>query len=97
MTTVLLRQVLQIFETAAGPLTLAEVARLLDIEEGILEGMLEYWVRKGRLRKVTPYSRICSVCGEAKTCPFLLNLPARYELITDDEPDLSIEPPCLKK
>lgn len=47
----MLQQVLQAFETATGPVSLDELSRQLGIERGALEGMIAFWVRKGRLKE----------------------------------------------
>lgn len=48
----MLQQVLEAFEQASGPVSLDELSRELGIERGALEGMIAFWVRKGRLREV---------------------------------------------
>ena len=85
MSNSMLRQVLQAFEDADHPRTVAQLARELDIAPGLLDGMLAYWVRKGRLResRSTP---ACTTCGGAAGCPFVPNLPRSYELVTGDDP-----------
>ncbi|NJN16951.1 MAG: hypothetical protein HC822_12110 [Oscillochloris sp.] len=46
----MLHQVLQAFERASGPLSLDELSRGLGIDRGALDGMIDFWVRKGRLK-----------------------------------------------
>lgn len=46
----MLHQVLRAFETATGPVSLDDLSRELGIERGALEGMIAFWVRKGRLQ-----------------------------------------------
>lgn len=53
----MLHQVLHALETATGPVSLDELSRRLGIERGALAGMIDFWVRKGRLKD-------SSVCGE---------------------------------
>jgi hypothetical protein len=49
---------------ARGAITLAEAARHLDASPEAVEGMLEHWIRKGRVRRVTPdRCRCCTACG----------------------------------
>jgi hypothetical protein len=79
-----LRQVLTIFEQADGALSLAHVARELGISTARLEGMLQYWVRKGRIREVAASSSGCPSCGIKGECPFVMALPRSYELAADD-------------
>lgn len=58
----MLHQVLQAFETATGPVSLDELSRELGVERSALEGMIDFWVRKGRLR-----DRVSGMCNAA-TC-----------------------------
>lgn len=84
MTTVL-RQVLAVFENSHEPRTLSQLARELGLPLGTLEGMIDYWVRKGKLREASS-GQGCSTCGGAKGCPFIPTLPRCYELVTDSAP-----------
>ncbi|MEW6578652.1 MAG: FeoC-like transcriptional regulator [Chloroflexota bacterium] len=79
-----LRQVLQTFEEARAPRTLSQLARELDIPPGMLEGMIDHWVRKGKLRE-TGSSPACTTCGQSASCPFIAKMPRSFELVTDDE------------
>ena len=58
-----LSQVLNAFEQNRGPVTMAQIARQLDLSPARLEGMVQYWVRKGKLRQVNVY-RDCGSCGQ---------------------------------
>lgn len=77
-----LRQVLTIFETATTPLSLPQVARDLDISVERLEGMLQYWVRKGKLRENAGAAK-CESCGQKGACAFVMEMPHSYELASD--------------
>lgn len=83
----LLREALAAFEQTRQPLTLNQLARDLDISPGMLEGMLDYWVRKGRLREVG--GERCTACGSTESCPFVPRMPRSYELVTGED-----APPC---
>ena len=85
-----LRQVLQAFEEARAPLTLSQLARDLDISPGMLAGMIDHWVRKGRLRE-TSSGAACTTCGQSGDCPFIAKMPRSFELVTNDE---DAPPPC---
>ncbi len=76
--TTTLRQVLDHFEQQSGAVSLPQMARDLGIERATLENMIEYWVRKGRLREVS--APACDTCGSAQGCPFIMTLPRCYEL-----------------
>ncbi len=81
---VLLRQVLQMFERTDAPLSVQQMARALEITPSMLEGMLAYWVRKGKLRRVQP-GQACGTCGRAAHCPLVAHLPTAYELVREGE------------
>ena len=85
--TSVLRQVLQMFERADAPLSVRQMARELDMTPAMLEGMLAYWVRKGKLRRVQP-GQACGTCGKAARCPLVAHLPPAYELVREDEPPM---------
>lgn len=82
----LLISVLQSIQTAGGPVTLGELSHQLEIEPGALEGIIEFWVRKGRLTASGGTAAACgpaacSACtpsGEAG-CPFVVGAPPRWE------------------
>ena len=84
--TTMLRQVLNAFEDSAGPRSLGKLAKELDIAPGMLEGMIDYWVRKGKLREAGSGTATCTTCGKATSCPFIMKLPRSYELATGDTP-----------
>lgn len=88
-----LRQVLEQFEQNQGTLSLPQMAHRLGIERATLQNMIDYWVRKGKLREVS--APACTTCGSAAGCPFVVALPRCYELVTDSEtPDSTALPPC---
>lgn len=57
----LLEEIMREIEKEQGPLTVRELARRLDVEQGALEGMLEFLERKGRLSVYRPGE--CDECG----------------------------------
>ena len=84
--TVTLRQVLQAFEQADTSLRLDALSRELGIAPGLLEGMIDHWVRKGRIREVHDAlpdgCTSCHGCGVRSECPFVTRPPRRYALVT---------------
>jgi hypothetical protein len=86
-----LRDVLDAFE-AGKPLSLAQMARQFNVEPSALEGMIEFWVRKGRLREAA-YTG-CADCGVQHACPVGMVFPRRYELVTGDPIPQTICPNC---
>jgi len=88
----MLRQVLRELESATGPVELNALSRKLGVERSALQGMIEFWVRKGRLKdeyavaiKGTCVSDDCAVtCSDAHTCPLVTKLPRSLSLIPHD-------------
>ena len=89
-----LKQILELFELASRPLTLPEMARILGLEQEMLESMIEYWVRKGKIRESGDTASQCVLCGESEACPFIMKSPRRYELVTGPLPPPGEKPPC---
>ena len=78
-----LRQVLTLFEESDRLLSLREMARQLDVEPSVLDGMIGYWVQKGRLREVSDVE--CGTCAIQHGCPLMtIKAPRRYELVTGE-------------
>ena len=75
-----LRAVLSYFETEGGAASLGQMARDLGVERGMLEEMIGYWVRKGRLRASVA---ACATWG-AQGCPVVGATPRRSELVRGD-------------
>jgi hypothetical protein len=80
MTITTVRQVLDLFENATGPLSLPQVARRLNISQVRLEGMIHYWIRKGRIRESVSLTE-CGSCGHQGACPFVMDMPRTYEVV----------------
>lgn len=82
----MLREVLQAIETADGPIHVAALSQQLGIERGALEGMIDYWVRKGRLQASRTADSVCAPtaghcgggCTGAAACPFIARMPKSY-------------------
>lgn len=79
-----LRQVLTIFETATGPLSLPQIARELDVSPERLDGMIQHWVRKGKIRASSSLTE-CGSCGHGGACAFVMALPRSYEVVSKDD------------
>jgi hypothetical protein len=91
----MLRQVLREIEQAQGTVNLNELAHRLDVEPSALEGMIAFWVRKGRLRDddqaavaalQTCASGSCATsCPGPQGCPLVVKLPRTFSLTPDDD------------
>lgn len=87
-----LRTVLDRFADQSAPVSLNRMAHELQLDPAVLHDMIDYWVRKGRLREITS-GAACTTCGSKAGCPFVVALPRIYELVRDDvEPPP--QPPC---
>ena len=80
-----LREVLNRFGDQSAPLSINQMARDMDLEPGVLHGMIDYWVRKGKLREVNGSGEGCTTCGVKGSCPFIVAMPRYYELVTDED------------
>jgi len=88
----MLNQILQEIKTSKGPMSLPALSHKLGIERGALEGMLMYWVRKGRLKEDNSQaSDVCksgycgSSCTRTENCPFITQMPKSYSLHSKDK------------
>ena len=81
--TATLRQVLEHFERQSGAVSFTTMARELGVEPPMLQEMIGYWVRKGRLRQVNDAADCNAGCNTscARGCPFVFAMPAAYELV----------------
>jgi hypothetical protein len=87
-----LREVLNRFADQSAPISINQMARDLELEPGVLRGMIDYWVQKGKLREVNSSGHGCTTCGVKGSCPFVVALPRYYELAGDG--DMPSAPPC---
>ena len=83
--TTTLRQVLHAFEATAQPLSLSQMAQQLDLPPSMLEGMIAYWVRKGKIREVGGAAP-CGSCSKSSGCHYMPEIPRSYELVRPDDP-----------
>lgn len=89
----MLNRVLQEIESTQGALTLNDLSRKLGIERGVLDGMIQFWVRKGRLLDEDAVDSAagqgCSggSCGTScvgpAECTFVAKMPKSYSLPKD--------------
>jgi hypothetical protein len=79
-----LREVLTAFEQG-GSMSLSEMARRYDVDPAVLEDMIQFWVRKGRLRDACNAGG-CGTCHQSGNCAAVTTSttqPHRYELVTE--------------
>ena len=81
MSTTPLRQVLEYFEKTREGVSIRSMAKDLDLSVGQVESMVDYWVRKGRVRSFGVNSENCGSCGTNDHCNLVITLPRSYELV----------------
>ena len=69
----MLWQVLHAVEAAHTPLDLNELSRRLDVDRSVLDGIIQFWVRKGRLVEDAAAGEVsgvaCASHGCGGSCP----------------------------
>jgi len=95
MTTSKLSRLLLLFEGSSSAISVRELARELDISQGQVESMMEYWISKGRI-KISTSQDECGNCSAVGECPFILEMPRTYELVKEGAEDIVevIQPAC---
>ena len=88
----MLNLVLQEIAKSVAPVSLAALSQKLGVEPGALEGMLTYWVRKGRIKADDPMATAgakctgcCSNCKGAASCPFVARMPLAFSLRSEKD------------
>jgi DNA-binding Lrp family transcriptional regulator len=85
----MLNQVLSEIQQANGPITINELSRKMGIDSSALQGMIDFWVRKGRLRDddaLVEDEAACDTgsCGDncfgLSACPFTAKMPKSYSI-----------------
>lgn len=61
----LLKQVLKAVQEKEGGVRLRELSRELGLDPSVLDGMLEFWVKKGRIKRIEQGYTSC----DQPTCP----------------------------
>jgi len=95
MTASKLSRLLTVLERASGAITVRELARELDISQGRVESMMDYWISKGKIKNSTSQTE-CGNCSEQGDCPYILEMPRTFELVKEGAEDLVevIQPTC---
>ncbi len=85
----MLYQVLEEIEQARGPVLVKDLSRKLNLDPGVLMGMIQFWVRKGRLcdddaaaaEGIACASGGCGdQCGGQSGCAFVAKMPKTYSI-----------------
>jgi hypothetical protein len=82
-----LREVLDAFEQNEVS-SLAQLSHKLNIEPGMLDIMIQFWVRKGKIREICSSGTGCAGCKHHNDCfSSTITIPRRYELVRDPAPE----------
>ncbi len=91
----MLQQILLELEATQGPVSLSDLARNLGVEQSALKGMIEFWVRKGRLKDDAQEAKaihsLCSgaICGgdcpTSQKCHIVTKGPRTFSLLVHDK------------
>jgi len=81
----MLNQVLHEIENSQGPITIRELSRKLAIDPNVLEGMIQFWVRKGRITSDEDLSSgenaLCSKsCSGTSDCVYITKMPKTFSV-----------------
>ncbi len=82
----MLNQVLREIENSRGPITIGELSRKMGVEPTALEGMIQFWVHKERLKSEDDQinGAVCSCgtgansCAPVSDCVFIAKMPKTY-------------------
>ena len=94
MTMTPLRQVLTYFENSQIGISINAIAREMEISPGQVGSMVEFWVRKGKIRP-SPVQD-CGSCNVNGNCPFVIEMPLSYELVREGDGEVTemVHPAC---
>ncbi len=91
----MLRQVLREIEAAQGLINLNDLSHKLGIDRSALEGVIQFWVRKGRLKDdERENEQVLAACGGGscggscpgpRGCPYAPNMPRTFTLTLYDD------------
>lgn len=86
----MLHAVLHAIEQARGPVLLSDLSRDLGIDSGVLQELLQFWVRKGRLKldgvdgaaPSSTHTACGGGCHDASpgACVFIAKMPTTYTI-----------------
>ncbi len=85
----MLYQVLEEIEKARGPVLVKDLGQKLNIDPGVLMGMIQFWVQKGRLcddDAVAAEGIACAgdgcvdSCNGQTNCAFVAKMPKTYSI-----------------
>ena len=85
----MLYQVLEEIEQARGPILVKELGQKLNVDPGVLMGMIQFWIRKGHLLDddaVAAEGIACAgggcgdSCSDLAQCTFVAKMPKTHSV-----------------
>lgn len=77
----MLSELLRLLEEHRGGLGLTELSKMLGTEPGVVQGMLQMLVQRGRVIVVGADGGICASCGVQEQCNLLATQQTRYVVV----------------
>lgn len=93
----MLTELLQMLQTSDQALTVSDLSRRMQVEPAVLEDLIAFWVRKGRISDGVTHQNLasvctggsaCTTCGGAQTCAFVARVPKSYALTNRNRGDV---------
>ena len=89
-----LSKLLTLIEDSSGAYSIQGLARELDVSPAHVESMLEYWIRKGKIQSSKNLTE-CGSCTVQGDCPFVLEMPRTFELVTGQDHLSDLDSPII--
>lgn len=80
----MLIQLLEILRQSQGGMAISEISRRLGTDAGVVSGMLQVLIEKGRIVQIGPDGLICGTCPLQSGCNLLEGMNSRYVLVPRD-------------
>ncbi len=77
----MLVELLKILQHSQGGLSLADLSRRLGVDTGVISGMLQVLISKGRIVEIGPAGSVCTACPLQPDCNLLSGQNSRYVLV----------------
>lgn len=81
MSKTVLTRTLEIIENRETPLSLTVLAQEIGQTQARTQEIVEYWIRRGKI-EVSRSVEDCETCGFSGSCPYVLDLPPSYQVVS---------------
>jgi hypothetical protein len=94
MAKTVLTRTLELIENQETPLSLTDLAREINQTPARTQEIVEYWMRRGRIQ-ASGTSTKCGACAKKGSCPFIMELPQSYKVVSADQTVLQKKPKAV--